>query len=141
MMKKFMLVLILSFIVCEGVMAADNGEILTKEESHVQTFMAALHTTEGYEAAKESMSDTLTAAISAQKFISLQKQIQTTFGMQREMKLALVEKFDQGDRLTYVAVYGNNQLVRIVVTFGLNGKQGIQRISFTPIRQDNASHT
>lgn len=134
-MKKIILLLIWSFIIGGGAMASDNGEILTKEENHVQTFMTALHTTDGYEAAKETMSSNLAAKVTAQNFDLLQKKIQTTFGVQKEMKLALVEKFDQGDRLTYIAVYGENQLVRIVIMFGPNGKQEIQNFVFTPIQQ------
>lgn len=134
-MKKIMLLLVWSFIIGGGVMASDNGEILTKEENHVQSFMTALHTPDGYEAAKETMSGSLAATVTAQNFGLLQKRIQTTFGMQKEMKLALVEKFDQGDRLTYMAVYGENQLVRIVIMFGPKGKEEIQNFVFTPIQQ------
>ncbi|MGE1063475.1 DUF3887 domain-containing protein [Megasphaera paucivorans] len=116
--------------------AADNGAVLTKEESQVQTFMTALYTDNGYGSAKSSMADSLAEKINTQNFGELQKQIQNKFGRYKSMKLVVLEKFDQGDRLTYMADYGANQLVRIVITFGPNGKNGIQSFAFTRMQVD-----
>ena len=53
---------------------------------------------------------------------------------EKEMKLAVMEKFDQLDRLTYVAAYGDNKIVRIVIAFGPDGRGGIQNFSFSPLK-------
>jgi hypothetical protein len=134
-MKKIILAALLSLSLCGGVMAADNGEILTREEAQVQTFMTAMNTANGYDAAKGSMSKALSAKMNARTFGELQKQVNAKFGTPKEIKLASLQKYDQGDRLTYVAAYSmNNQLVRITVIFGPNGRDGIQSFSFTPIQ-------
>ncbi len=132
-MKKLILAGLLSLTLCSGVFAADNGAILTKEEGQAHALITAL-ADNNYDSAKSAMSKDLASKVTPEVFAQMQKQIKDKFGSQKEMKLAVMEKFDQLDRLTYVAAYGDNKIVRIVIAFGPDGRGGIQNFSFSPLK-------
>ena len=133
-MKKLIIAVLLAVFASGTVLAADNGALLTKEEGQFHTFITALISNSGYDAAKDVMSQNLTSRINAKTYSTLQQQIKAKFGTPKNIKLASLEKFDQGDRLVYFATYGNNQLVRIIVVFGPANTNGLQNISFTPVQ-------
>lgn len=133
-MKKMLMAMLLSTLMCGTVLASNNGDMLSKEEVQVHTFMSALAETNGYDAAKDTMAPSLSAKMNAKTFSELQRQVQGKFGTPKAIKLASLEKFDQGDRLIYFAAYNNNKLVRVTAVFGPEGKDGIRSITFTPVQ-------
>jgi hypothetical protein len=115
-------------------MASTNGDALSKEEGQVQTLMTAFSSSSGYDTVKPVLAKSLGNVMTAQNFAKMQQQVKQNFGNQKEMKLAALEKFDQGDRLTYIMSYSNNTIVRLVVIFGPNGRDGIRSFTFAPMQ-------
>ena len=64
-------------------------------------------------------------------FAALQKQVKDTLGTMKEMKFVAYERFDQGDRLTYLGSYSKQQLVRVIYGFNKEGK--LTEFIFAPV--------
>jgi len=134
MMKRILLTCLLALTLCGGALAADNGATLSKEDGQAMAFIQALNTTNSYNAAKGTFSKTLADKVTPAVYAQMQKQLKTNFGTQKEMKLAVLEKFDQGDRLTYIAAYDTNKMARVIIVFGKNGVGGIQNFTIAPLQ-------
>lgn len=52
-------------------------------------------------------------------------------GYAKEMKFVAYERFDQGDRLTYLGSYSKQQLVRVIYGFNKEGK--LTEFIFAPV--------
>ena len=73
----------------------------------------------------------LAEKMTAANFAALQKQLKEQFGIQKSMGLAVYERFDQGDRLTYLVGFSRQQAVRAVYGFDKNGK--LSEFVFVPL--------
>ena len=67
----------------------------------------------------------------AANFAALQKQLKEQFGIQKSVRFAVYERFDQGDRLTYLVGFSRQQAVRAVYGFDKNGK--LSEFVFVPL--------
>lgn len=74
--------------------------------------------------------------MTAANFAELQKQMKEKFGTQKEAHFAVFERFDQGDRLTYLIKYSREQAVRAVYGFDKNGK--LNEFVFVPLQVQEA---
>ena len=64
----------------------------------------------------------------------LSSHIVNNFGALKEKKLVTLEKFDQGDRVTYLAGFSKTQVVQMVFAFDVKGEKPlINDFVFTPI--------
>ena len=73
----------------------------------------------------------LAEKMTAANFAALQKQLKEQFGIQKSVRFAVYERFDQGDRLTYLVGYSRQQAVRAVYGFDKNGK--LSEFVFVPL--------
>lgn len=48
--------------------------------------------------------------MTAANFAALQKQLKEQFGIQKSVRFAVYERFDQGDRLTYLVGFSGSRL-------------------------------
>ena len=73
----------------------------------------------------------LAEKMTAANFAALQKQLKEQFGIQKSVRFAVYERFDQGDRLTYLVGFSRQQAVRAVYGFDKNGK--LSEFVFVPL--------
>ena len=69
----------------------------------------------------------------------LSSQIANNFGTMKEKKLVVLEKFDQGDRVTYLAGFSKTQVVKIIFAFEVKGEKPlISEFAFAPVELKKA---
>ena len=73
----------------------------------------------------------LAEKMTAANFAALQKQLKEQFGIQKSVRFAVYERFDQGARLTYLVGFSRQQAVRAVYGFDKNGK--LSEFVFVPL--------
>ena len=141
-MKKIVLllamVLVLGFsTICS---AASNASILGNEEKAVDKFLSVLDKNNGaYEEIASNFTPGLQKKIDAVAMQNLRSQIADNFGTLKEKKLVTLEKFDQGDRVTYLAGFSKTQVVKIVFAFDVKGEKPlINDFTFAPVELKKA---
>ena len=134
-MKKTVILLILTLMMVVSGMcyAAGDGSDLNRQQKVADKFMAVLS---GSDAAavtqlQGDMVPELAEKMTAANFAALQKQLKEQFGIQKSVRFAVYERFDQGDRLTYLVGYSRQQAVRAVYGFDKNGK--LSEFVFVPL--------
>ena len=141
-MKKIVLLLSLFFVlgfsaVCA---AASNASLLGNEEKAVDKFLSVLDKNNGaYEEIASNFTPGLQKKIDATAMQKLRSQIADNFGMLKEKKLVTLEKFDQGDRVAYLAGFSKTQVVKIVFAFDVKGEKPlINDFTFSPVELKKA---
>ncbi|WP_455655588.1 DUF3887 domain-containing protein [Phascolarctobacterium sp.] len=125
-MKKLVMLVTLVVTMAMSAMcfAAGDGSVLNKQQRVADKFVAALNSADSSAFTQLSVdfAPELQSKITAANFAELQKQMKEKFGSQKEITFAAYERFDQGDRLTYLASYSKQKLVRVVYGFNKEGK-------------------
>lgn len=138
-MKKLVIAAVMTMMmaVSSMCMAAGDGNALNKQQKVVDKFTAALNgSTVTVEQVWGDMVPELAEKMTAANFAELQKQMKEKFGTQKEAHFAVFERFDQGDRLTYLLKYSRDQVVRAVYGFDKNGK--LNEFVFVPLQVQEA---
>ena len=134
MKKAVMLVtLVVTIALSAMCFAAGDGSVLNKQQRVVDKFVAAVNTADssGFAQMSADLAPDLQSKITAADFAAMQKQLKEKFGTQKELTFAAYERFDQGDRLTYLASYSKQKLVRAVYVFDKAGK--MTEFVFVPV--------
>lgn len=134
-MKKLVILvtLVLAMAMTTVCFAAGDGNDLNKQQKIVDKFVAALNLADdsGYASAAAGFSPELKEKMDTKAFVALRKQIKDTLGTMKETKFVAYERFDQGDRLTYLSGYSKQQLVRVV--YGFNKEDKMTEFIFAPL--------
>lgn len=134
-MKKLLMLVtvVLTMAMATVCFAAGDGNDLNKQQKVVDKFVAALNIADetGYAGAASGFSSELKQKMDAKAFAALQKQVKDTLGTMKEMKFVAFERFDQGDRLTYLGSYSKQQLVRVI--YGFNKEDKLTEFIFAPL--------
>lgn len=113
-MKKLVLVLtmLLAFACSSLAFAADGGD-LNKEQKTAEKMMTSLDVdaAAGYAALSPTLSADLNKALGEKNFAAIQSQVKKQFGSLKETKFHSFERFDQGDRVTYIAAFSKENVV------------------------------
>lgn len=134
MKKAVMLVtLVVTMALSAMCFAAGDGSVLNKQQRVVDKFVAAVNADDssGFAQMSADFAPDLQSKITAADFAAMQKQLKEKFGTQKELTFAAYERFDQGDRLTYLASYSKQKLVRAVYVFDKAGK--MTEFVFVPV--------
>lgn len=136
-MKKIVLLLSLVFALSFSAVcaAASNASILGNEEKAVDKFLAVLYKNNGtYEEFAPNLTPNLQKKIDDAALQQLRGQVTDKFGTLKEKKLVTLEKFDQGDRVTYLAGFSKTQVVKMVFAFDVKGENPlITDFVFAPV--------
>ena len=122
-MKKILFILaIMMTMAVSSVCFAADGDDLNKEQKTAETFINVF---EGrniptYTIFTTGFSDNLKANINEQTYAKLQETIKNRMGNMKEAKFYSYQRFDQGDRITYIASFDKENIVAIVFTFDKN---------------------
>ena len=133
-MKKLVLVLtmLLAFACNSMAFAADGGD-LNKEQKTAEKMMTSLEAAAAsYTALAPALSADLNKALGEKNFAAIQKQVKQQFGSLKETKFHSFERFDQGDRVTYIAAFSKENVVIMTFMFGKDAK--LQNFSFSPYK-------
>ena len=134
-MRKLILTFMIAMVMAMSsvCMAANDGTDLNRQQKVVDRFMEVLGAADnsGYVQLKNDFVPDLQQQITADKFEEMRQQMSTNFGKVQEVRFVAYERFDQGDRLTYLANYSRQQIVRLVYNFDKAGK--ITEFLFVPL--------
>ncbi|MGE4588312.1 MAG: DUF3887 domain-containing protein [Acidaminococcaceae bacterium] len=141
-MKKIVLLLTMIFVFGLSAIgaAASNASILGNEEKAVDKFLSVLDKNNGaYEEIVSNFTPGLQKKVDEAAIQKLRSQIADNFGTLKEKKLVVLEKFDQGDRVTYLAGFSKTPIVKIVFAFDVKGEKPlITDFAFTPVEVKKA---
>ncbi len=134
-MKKLMLVLtmLLAFALSSVAFAADGGD-LNKEQRSAEKMLNAFNSTTPveYTVIAPTWSNELNKNIGEKGYAEIKKQVKAQFGELKETKFYSFERFDQGDRVTYIAAFSKEKVVIMAFMFAKDGK--LQNFNFAPYK-------
>ncbi|HIU64000.1 MAG TPA: hypothetical protein IAB06_03020 [Candidatus Avacidaminococcus intestinavium] len=126
-MKKLFLMLALVMMVSTTniCLAGVNGNVLNREEKTIDLLINSLdkkQSTVSYSEIAKGFSPQLKESVTADGLALLQDQVRERFGRADEIKLIHFERFDQGDRATYLGSFSKENVVRLVFIFDKDAK-------------------
>lgn len=134
-MKKLVLVLTMLLVfACSSLAFAADGGDLNKEQKTAEKMMTSLEAdaAASYAALAPTLSADLNKALGEKNFAAIQSQVKKQFGSLKETKFHSFERFDQGDRVTYIAAFSKENVVIMTFMFGKDAK--LQNFSFSPYK-------
>ena len=136
-MKKLLMMLIVSclMMVCSVGLAANDYKDLAKQQQVAEKFMDMFDVEPApmYAQVSVGFSANLKKAVTEKAFVELQKQVKQKMGTMKEAKFFAYQRFDQADRLTYIASFSKEKMVSIVFVFDKQSK--LLDFAFTPVQQ------
>lgn len=139
-MKKVLIMLVVSCLmmfssVC---LAANDGKDLGKQQQVAEKLMDAFdgEPVPLYAQVSAGFSDTMKQAVTEEAFNELCKQVRVKFGTMKEAKFFTFQRFDQGDRVSYVASFTKEKIVSMIFAFDKQNK--LVDFAFTPVQQPEA---
>lgn len=136
-MKKLLMMLIVSclMMVCSVGLAANDHKDLAKQQQVAEKFMDVFDAepVPMYAQVSAGFSVNLKKAVTEKAFTELQKQVKQKMGTMKEAKMFAFQRFDQADRLTYIASFSKEKMVSMVFVFDKQSK--LVDFAFTPIKQ------
>ncbi len=134
-MKKLVLVLsmLMAFAFSSIGFAADGGD-LNKEQRVAEKLLTTLSsdTATTYAALAPSFSDSLAKSLPEAKYGKIQKQSTDQLGSLKENKFVSFERFDQADRVTYIAAFSKEKVVIAQFVFSKDGK--LENFALSPYK-------
>ena len=139
-MKKLLMMLIVSclMMVCSVGLAAADHKDLAKQQQVAERMLDVFdgEPVPAYAQVSTGFSANMKKAVTEKVLAELQKQVRVKFGTMKEAKLFAYQRFDQADRLTYIASFSKEKLVSMVFAFDKQNK--MLDFAFTPIQQPEA---
>ena len=139
-MKKLLVMMMVSclMMVCSVGFAGDDHKALAKQQQVAEKMMDAF---DGepiplFAQVSAGFNANLKKAVDEKAFTELQKQVRTKFGTMKEAKFFTYQRFDQADRVTYVASFTKEKMVSMIFAFDKQNK--LVDFAFTPIQQPEA---
>lgn len=125
-------------MVCSVGLAANEHKDLAKQQQAVERMLDVFdgEPVPAYAQVSTGFSANMKKAVTEKVIAELQKQVRVKFGTMKEAKLFAYQRFDQADRLTYIASFSKEKLVSMVFAFDKQNK--MLDFAFTPIQQPEA---
>lgn len=130
-----MLVVSCLMMVCSVGLAANDGKDLGKQQQVAEKLMDAFdgEPVPLYAQVSAGFSDNMKQAVTEEAFAELQKQVRQKFGTMKEAKFFTFQRFDQADRVTYIASFTKEKIVSMI--FAFNKQNKLVDFAFTPVQQ------
>lgn len=138
-MKKILFILTLIMTMTfSGLCFASDGSDLNKEQKVIETFMEVFTKDKApeYVVVSKDFADSLKTNVNEKAYKDLSKQIKEQYGNVKEVKFYNFQRFDQGDRVTYIANFDKEQIVAIIFTFDKNKK--MTNYIFAPVQTEES---
>lgn len=138
MVRKFFIMAIVTclMMICSVGLAANDHKDLGKQQQVAERFMDVFdgEPVPMYSQVSAGFSVNLKKVVTEKTFAELQKQVRVKFGTMKEAKLFSYQRFDQVDRVTYVASFSKEKLVSMIFAFDKQNK--LVDFAFTPVQQE-----
>ena len=133
-MKKYVMTALLSLALAGSVMASD-GTDLDRNKVTAETLVNAVFQANGtYDNARSVFSPDLAGRVTADNFATLKKGLGDFYGAPTKVTFRALEKFDDGDRLTYVVDYRNGKSAVVAVIFLKNAGGRVSDFFVQPVQ-------
>ncbi len=139
-MKKLLIMMMVSclMMLCSVGFAADDHKALGKQQQVAEKIMDAF---DGepiplYAQVSAGFSANMKKTVTEEAFAELQKQVKQKFGTMKEAKFFTFQRFDQADRVTYIASFTKEKIVSMIFAFDKQNK--LVDFAFTPVQQPEA---
>ena len=133
-----LLVVTCLMLVCSVGLAANDHKDLAKQQQAVERLLDVFdgEPVPLYAQVSAGFSVDMKKAVTEKALAELQKQVRIKFGTMKEAKLFAYQRFDQADRVTYIASFTKEKLVSM--TFAFDKQNKLVDFAFTPIQQPEA---
>ena len=139
-MKKLLIMMMVSclMMLCSVGFAADDHKALSKQQQVAERIMDAFdgEPVPLYAQVSAGFSSNMKKAVTEEAFAELQKQVKQKFGTMKEAKFFTFQRFDQADRVTYIASFTKEKIVSMIFAFDKQNK--LVDFAFTPVQQPEA---
>jgi hypothetical protein len=139
-MKKLVIMMVVSclMMLCSVGFAAEDHKALAKQQQVVEKFLDVFdgEPVPMFAQVSAGFNANLKKAVDEKAFTELQKQVKQKFGTMKEAKFFTYQRFDQADRVTYVASFSKEKMVSMIFAFDKQNK--LVDFAFTPIQQPAA---
>ena len=139
-MKKLLIMMMVSclMMLCSVGFAADDHKALGKQQQVAERIMDAFdgEPVPLYAQVSAGFSPNLKKAVDEKAFTELQKQVRQKFGTMKEAKFFTFQRFDQADRVTFIASFTKEKIVSMIFAFDKQNK--LVDFAFTPVQQPEA---
>ncbi len=139
-MKKLLIMMMVSclMMLCSVGFAADDHKALAKQQQTAERIMDAFdgEPVPLYAQVSAGFSANMKKAVDEKAFTELQKQVKQKFGTMKEAKFFTFQRFDQADRVTYIASFTKEKIVSMIFAFDKQNK--LVDFAFTPVQQPEA---
>lgn len=135
-MKKIVLIFVAVMIMAFSnvCMAADGGD-LNKDQKVAETFISGITTEKVvYDKFVANFDNGLKSKIDAKAYDALKNEVKTKFGDFKESKFYSFERYDNQDKVTYIASFSKEEIIAMVFVFDKNNK--LVEFGLLPIQQN-----
>jgi D-aminopeptidase len=135
-MKKLILLvsMIMTLAFSTMAFAAGDGTALNNEEKSAEKLLTAVTSqTATVESLNGILSPEMAKKINATALKAVQTDLKNKFGSMKESKMVVYERLDQQDRVTYLAAFTKEKVVRYLVLFNKEAKPLIVGFAFGPV--------
>lgn len=139
-MRKILVMMMVSclMMICSVGFAADDHKDLGKQQQVVERMLDVFdgEPIPAYAQVSAGFSAKMKEAVTEEAFAELQKQVRQKFGNLKEAKFFTFQRFDQADRVTYIASFSKEKIVSMI--FAFDKKNKLIDFAFTPVQQPEA---
>lgn len=139
-MKKILIMMLVScmMMICSVSFAGDDHKDLGKQQAVAEKMMSVFGSAEAplYAEVSSGFSANMKKAVTEEAFAELKKQVNQKFGKMKEAKFFTFQRFDQADRVTYIASFSKEKIVSMI--FAFDKKNKLVDFAFTPVQQPAA---
>lgn len=135
-MKKIVLIFVAVMMMAYSsvCMAADGGD-LNKDQKVAETFISGITTEKVvYDKFVANFDNGLKSKIDAKAYDALKNDVKTKFGDFKESKFYSFERYDNQDKVTYIASFSKEEIIAMVFVFDKNNK--LLEFGLLPIQQN-----
>ncbi len=135
-MRKLVMILTAIFtMVFAGICMAADGADLNKQQNTAETFVKAFsQTVPSYNEFTKGFDAQLKNKFNEKTYAVLQAQVKDKFGRMKEVKFYSFQRFDQMDRVTYIASFSKEKIVAINLAFNKDNK--MVDFALSPVEQN-----
>ncbi len=135
-MKKLVITLAAIFTMAfAGICMAADGTDLNKQQKTAETFVKVFsQTVPSYKDFTKGFDTQFKEKFDEKTYVTLQKQVKDKFGRMKEAKFYSFQRFDQTDRVTYIAAFSKRKLVAINLSFNKDNK--MVDFALSPVEQN-----
>ena len=139
-MKKLLIMMVVSclMMICSVSFAGDDHKALAKQQVVAEKLMGAFGAEPAplYVEVSAGFAPEMKKAVTEEAFTELKKQVRQKFGSMKETKFFTFQRFDQADRVTYIASFSKEKIVSMI--FAFDKKNKLVDFAFTPVQQPAA---